>query len=64
MQGDELLRLIDAISRERNIDKEQLFGALEHALLTALRRRFGEGLRLRVIDRETGRLRVTGRTAR
>ena len=61
MQGDELLRLIDAISRERNIDKEQLFGALEHALLTALRRRFGEQASVAVvIDRETGASRVTG----
>jgi len=60
MQGDELLRLIDAISRERNIDKEQLFQALEHALLTALRRRYGEQASVSVvIDRETGGIRAT-----
>ena len=61
MQGDELLRLIDAISRERNIEKEQLFQALEHALLTALRRRFGEQASVSVvIDRENGMFRVVG----
>ena len=31
MQGSELLRLVDAIHRERNVDKEVLFQALEHA---------------------------------
>jgi N utilization substance protein A len=61
MQGDELLRLIDAISRERNIEKEQLFQALEHALLTGLRKKFGEAASVSVvIDRETGVPRATG----
>lgn len=61
MDGDELLRLIDAISRERNIDKEQLFQALEHALVTALRKRFGEQASVSVvIDRESGKFRVAG----
>lgn len=61
MQDDELLRLVDAIHRERNIDKELLFQALEHALLTAFRRRFGEQASVAVvIDRESGATRVTG----
>jgi N utilization substance protein A len=60
MQGDELLRLVDAISRERTIEKEQLFSALEHALLTALRKRWGEQASVSVvIDRETGGVRAT-----
>src|SRR5687767_9358861 len=61
MQGDELLRLVDAISRERNIEKEQLFQAIEHALLTGLRKKFGESASVAVtIDRETGTPRATG----
>ncbi len=61
MQGAELLRLVDAIHRERNVDKEQLLGALEHALLTAVRKKFGESAPVSVmIDRETGAVRVVG----
>lgn len=61
MQGDELLRLVDAIHRERNIEKELLFQALEHALLTAFRKKYGEEASVAVvIDRESGETRVTG----
>lgn len=55
MEGPELLRLVDAIHRERNIDKEVLFQGLEHALLTAARKKLGEDAEIFVnIDRETG----------
>src|SRR5882724_10542199 len=61
MEGPELLRLVDAIHRERNIDKEQLFQGLEHALLTAARKRYGESAEIFVsIDRETGAVTVVG----
>ena len=61
MEGPELLRLVDAIHRERNIDKEQLFQGLEHALLTAARKKLGESAEIFVsIDRETGDVTVTG----
>ncbi len=63
MQGDELLRLVDAIHRDRNVDKEVLFGALEHALLTAVRKKLGETARASVtINRETGEQRIVGPT--
>ncbi len=61
MEGPELLRLVDAIHRERNIDKEQLFQGLEHALITAARRKLGESAEVFVnIDRESGDVTVTG----
>jgi N utilization substance protein A len=61
LEGPELLRLVDAIHRERNIDKEQLFQGLEHALLTAARKRYGEEAEVFVdIDRETGAITVVG----
>ena len=61
MQGAELLRLVDAIHRERNVDKEVLFQALEHALLTAVRKKLGESARIAVnITRETGDTRIVG----
>ena len=61
MQGSELLRLVDAIHRERNVDKEVLFQALEHALLTAVRKKLGEQARVAVnIDRESGDPRIVG----
>lgn len=55
----ELLRLVDAIHRDKDIDKEILFESLEQALLTAARRKYGsvENLRVR-IDRNTGEVRA------
>ena len=61
MQGAELLRLVDAIHRERNVDKEVLFQALEHALLTAVRKKLGESARIAVnINRDSGETRIVG----
>ena len=57
MQGAELLRIIDAIHREKDIDREALFEGIELALLTAARRQYGMEGELNVkIDRETGDL--------
>ena len=41
MEGSELLRIIDAIHREKDIDPEILFEGIESALLTAARRQYG-----------------------
>jgi len=61
VQGAELLRLVDAIHRERNVDKEVLFQALEHALLTAVRKKLGESARIAVnINRDSGDTRIVG----
>ena len=51
----ELLRLVDSIHRDKDIDKEVVFKCLEDALLSAARKRFGQRDSIIVtIDRETG----------
>jgi len=52
----ELLLLVDALAREKNVPKDVVFGALEMALGSATKKRFTtEEVEVRVaIDRETG----------
>ena len=51
----EVLLLVDALSREKNVDKEVVFGALESALASATKKRFPDEADVRVaIDRNTG----------
>ncbi len=51
----EVLLLVDALAREKNVDKEIVFGALESALASATKKRFSEESDTRVrIDRNTG----------
>src|SRR6185312_6284048 len=51
----EVLMLVDALAREKNVDKDVVFGALEAALASATKKRFEEDVDIRVaIDRETG----------
>ncbi len=52
----EVLLLVDALAREKNVDKEIVFGALESALASATKKRFAdEEADVRVsIDRQTG----------
>jgi N utilization substance protein A len=58
----ELLMVIEQIGREKGIDSEVLFEALESALLSASRRTLGAAENLRMeIDRKTGALKVYGR---
>ncbi|MFO0941687.1 MAG: transcription termination factor NusA [Pirellulales bacterium] len=55
MNPHELLRLVDSLHREKNIDSEIVFSAIESALVTAVRRFKGEDAEIDVrIDRETG----------
>ncbi len=55
MNNDEILRLIDHISRDKDIPKEHVFLALEDALALGVRKRLGAGEDLVVkIDRATG----------
>lgn len=57
MKPDEILRIVDAIHRDKNIDKEIVFQAIESALVTALTRQYGEGTEITIqIDRKDGRL--------
>ena len=51
----ELLMLVDAISREKSVDLEVVFGAVEAALASASKKLHGGVVDLRVtVDRETG----------
>ncbi len=51
----EILLLVDALAREKNVDKDVVFGALEHALAQATKKRYEGDVDIRVsIDRETG----------
>ena len=51
----EILLLVDALAREKNVDKEVVFGALEHALAQATKKRYEGEVDVRVsIDRESG----------
>jgi N utilization substance protein A len=55
----ELIMIIDQLGREKGIDKEVLFEALESALLSASRKSLGPADNVRVhIDRKTGAFRV------
>ena len=51
----ELLMLVDALAREKNVAKDIVFGALELALASATKKRIHDEADVRVeIDRETG----------
>jgi transcription termination/antitermination protein NusA len=58
----ELIAVIEQIGREKGIDKEILFEALESALLSASKKTTGTADNVRMhLDRQTGVLRVYGR---
>ena len=51
----EMLMLVDAISREKSVEREVVFGAVEAALASATKKLHGGEVDMRVsIDRETG----------
>ncbi|MEK7385329.1 MAG: transcription termination factor NusA, partial [candidate division NC10 bacterium] len=51
----EILLLVDALAREKNVNRDVVFGALELALASATKKRFSEDVDVRVaIDRNTG----------
>ncbi len=51
----EVLLLVDALAREKNVDQEVVFSALESALAHATKKRFAEDIDVRVqIDRRSG----------
>jgi len=56
LNGD-LLRLVDSIHRDKDIDKEIIFDALEDALLSAARKYYGPKADIAVfVDRESGQI--------
>jgi len=63
----ELLRIVDALHKDKEIPKEIIFEGIEAALRTAVKKRFAEAQEVEVtIDRETGEVsaQVDGRTLR
>lgn len=55
MMSSEILMIVDAVSREKGIDKEIIFGAIEAALATATRKKHGGDIDVRIsIHRDTG----------
>jgi N utilization substance protein A len=51
----EILYVADAVSNEKGVDKEIIFQAIEAALATATRKKYGKDIEVRVdIDRATG----------
>jgi len=55
MNPADMLRIVDSLHREKNIDKEIVFQAIEAALVTAAKKHYGELEEIAVvIDRETG----------
>ncbi|PZP64035.1 MAG: transcription termination/antitermination protein NusA [Azospira oryzae] len=51
----EVLMLVDALAREKSVNKDVVFGALEMALASATKKRFRDDVDVRVsIDRNTG----------
>jgi N utilization substance protein A len=60
MKPEEILRIVDAIHRDKNIDKEIVFQAIESALVTALTKQYGETVEITIlIDRERGTINGT-----
>ncbi len=55
MNPGEVLRIVDAIHRDKNIDKEIVFEGIEAALVSAAKKHYGEEANITVkIDREDG----------
>lgn len=56
--NQELLRIVDNIARDKNIDKESVFADLEEAMVSAVRKHFDKPeseITVR-IDRENGQI--------
>ena len=57
MNANEVLRIVDSLHRDKNIEKEIVFTAIESALISAARKHFGEDADVEfIIDRENGQI--------
>ncbi len=57
MNANEVLRIVDSLHREKNIEKEVVFRAIESALVSAARKHFGDEADVEfIIDRESGQI--------
>ncbi len=60
MNPNELVRIVDSLHRDKNIDPEIVFQAIEAALVTAAKRQYGEDSEITVhVARENGELTAT-----
>lgn len=60
MNAAEILRIVDAIHRDKNIDQEIVFEGIEAALISALAKYYGEEAEITCqIDRKTGEVDAT-----
>lgn len=57
MNANEVLRIVDSLHRDKNIEKEVVFTAIESALVSAARKHFGDEADIEfIIDRENGQI--------
>ena len=62
IDASEFISALDALSKERRIDKEILFNAIESALISAFKKNYGKTANVRSsIDRVTGDVEVYSR---
>lgn len=60
MNAQEILRIVDAIHRDKNIEKELVFEGIEQAFVAALKKHYGEEAEVEVtIDQQSGDLTAT-----
>ena len=57
MNPNELLRIVDSLHREKNIDPEIVFQAIEAAMISAAKKHYGEESDIKLtVDRKTGEI--------
>jgi N utilization substance protein A len=57
MKGSDILRIVDALHREKNVDKEIIFMGIEAALLSAAKKKLGMERNIVIeIDRNSGEI--------
>ena len=57
MNASEVLRIVDSLHREKNIEKDVVFREIESALVSAARKHFGDEADIEfIIDRENGQI--------
>lgn len=62
MDGAELIKALDLVGKEKGVDKEIIFEAIENSLATACKKVYGNYSNMRVeIDRETGEMKAYAR---
>ena len=58
----ELMTVIDQLGREKGIDKARVIAAIESALLTAAKKRYGHGENIQVeVDPDTGEISIVSK---